>query len=288
MNRVGGGGTQWAFWGAKWDSHPCGCESAAGEIIPSNTRHQCQPHNRLHHVLCVFVCVCVYSIISSAGGGRSCGLKPTWNFLNKSLICTVLEGVSSMSLSSVYVHSHIIQPVAPIQSRVGLKCVYSITQYDFNVMLQCFTKFGAMTTERFAPFQWPLCYSCREVWLTVGVPVSLWALSQKIKQQRYYRCPYMDEWARHIAFILIQLHKINYLDSTGWQLWWIYMGVGTIPECGSWCLKIEVGPDAKTYTNAIQYCTDIIRINAESATFRSWNILKDNFMTSFHVSINSK
>lgn len=48
------------------------------------------------------VCVCVYSIIGPAGDGGSCSHKPTWNFLNKGLIftgsCTVLEGVSSLSL----------------------------------------------------------------------------------------------------------------------------------------------------------------------------------------------
>lgn len=117
-------------WECSWRDYPVQHTSSV------STSQQASP--------CV-VCVCVYSIISSAGGGRSCGLKPTWNFLNKSLICKVLEGVSSMSLSSVYVH--IIQPLAPIQSNVGVKCVHSIIQYDLNVMLQCFTKFGTMATE---------------------------------------------------------------------------------------------------------------------------------------------
>lgn len=84
------------------ESHFSTGESTAGEIIPSNTRHQCRLTTGLQLLCmcCVCVCVCVtaYSIIGPVGDGGSCGRKPTWNFLNKGLIFTgsgtMLEGVS--------------------------------------------------------------------------------------------------------------------------------------------------------------------------------------------------
>lgn len=95
---------------AMWSSVLCGCESTAGEIIPSNTRHQCRlTTGLLMACVCLYerVCarVCVYSIISPVGDSH----KLTWNFLNKGLIftgscCTVKEG-GPLSFSWMYLQN---------------------------------------------------------------------------------------------------------------------------------------------------------------------------------------
>lgn len=122
------------FLGAKWASLLHGWEYSWRDY-PIQHASSMSPHNRAPvalHVLCVwvcvgvFVCVTAYSIIGAVGDGGSCGHKLTWNFLNKGLIftgsCTVLEGVSLLSLIILPSRSH---------QR------FSISTYLFSFMCVC-------------------------------------------------------------------------------------------------------------------------------------------------------
>lgn len=72
-------------WEYSWRDYPI---QHASSMSPHN-RPPVAPHALcLCASVCVWVCLCVYSIIGPVGDGGSCGHKPTWNFLNKGLIFT--------------------------------------------------------------------------------------------------------------------------------------------------------------------------------------------------------